>query len=1493
MRSTPTLLLLLGVLFGRSAWAQDATRTVEFTENKGQWDARARYGAHVAAGAWLFAETTGLTYALTSGLPDHAAHQAGAAKATATLPAITQLPSHGLRVTFVRPESSASLLAEDAAAGRRHYLRGPAPTRWAADVRSFRQLRYRALWPGTDVVLHENAAHQLEYDLLLAPGADPARARLRYQGADGLRLDPATGHLLVKTSAGLLTEQRPQAWQTNATGQRQPVACTFALEGTEVSFRLGRYDHSRPLVIDPTVLFASYTGSAVENWGFAATPDAQGNLYTAGVVFEAGYPITTGAYQTDFSRNTDIAIMKFNTGANGPGARAWATYLGGNGFDFPHSLLVNGRGELLVLGTTSSTDFPTSAGALARSFRGGPAVAPFSGSSPFVLTNGADLVLSRLSASGGGLRAGTYLGGSGTDGLLDAAAPTPRLRHNYGDAFRGDLALDGQGNVYVASVTSSTDFPGAAGSYHGGPSDGLVTCLDSSLSRTRWTTLLGGTGADAAYSLQREEPAGGLLVAGGTTSAALPGTTGGYRPTASGDVDGYVARLTAVGVLTQATYLGTSGYDQAFFVRTAPGGVLVLGQTLGQSWPGVDTARYHNLRAPQILRGQQFIQKLAPDLRTAGYAVVFGSGRGTTDFSPTAFGVDCYGRIALAGWGGGLDPNNGSVLGLPTTPNALQRGTDGLDFYLMQLSDGARQLDYATFFGTSADDHTDGGTSRFDTQNVLYQALCACDQAGGTSIPIPPGATTYLGSNGAPKCNNAAFKFAFLANASPAGADTISVCARGRAVPLGGSPEGGVWTGDGVTGSVASGFSFMPDTTLVGSHVLTYNSPSAANGCAGTSTRRITVLPQGTARLTTTETEFCLRPGVVLASVPLRGRPAGGHFTGLGVVLGTVPGTASFNPQLAGKGVHIITYEVAGGRCPATASVRMTVKGLATLPPQEPMRLCANDPPRPLGGSPPGGVWTGTGVSGGIGSFVFTPSTALIGGPYTLHYTFTADPGCDPITDSVQVVVLPAGASARVPADTALCLSPRSFRLRGGTPTGGTWSGPGVSGSVATGFTFTPSALSVGDLTLIYTGPPGNTPACPGRAGRRVTVNSDGQALVTAPDTIVCAVAGPQPLSAVPAGGTWSGPGVSGSVATGFTFTPTPAMAGVQVLGYIGPAPTDPADCPVAGRLRIQVLPLPLVLMAPITPINFCLTAPPHGVVLTAGPPGGVFGGPGVVGNRFNPADAGPGHHTLTYTWDFPSIRCPVVATQTVDVVLVATAQLRPDTVLCAGQGPFQVRALPAGGTWSGPGVTPAGLFTPPTVAGTTELYYTLADGCPSPPYRITVPPRPTFLASWTATACATTALAPRTLRFEATGPAAAEVRWDFGDGTPPATGAVVEHSYATAGRFQPQAALPDAPATLGPCQGTFALPPVAVQAAEIPNIITPNGDGLNDVFTLKVGGCLGRLQVFSRWGQRVFDSPAYHNEWDGQGLGPGIYYYLLDGAGGTARLKGWVELVR
>ena len=910
------LLLGLGLLAGFSSFAQaggyneHGSQTLEFIENKGQWDARARYAAALPGGR-LFAEADGLTFALLA--DDGRAHH-GRPAANDAAPANQPVRGHALTLHF---ENAAPTLptAETPTAEHRSYFLGADARHWAADVRSYRTLRYAGLWPDIGARVYENADQRLEYDFELAAGANPAAIGLRHDGADGLALD-GEGNLRVKTSVGILTERAPQAWQTDAAGQRRAVACRYVLAGRTVRFALGKYDTARPLTIDPVVVFASYTGATADNWGFTATYDAQGNLYSGGISFGAGYPASPGAFQTTFAQLIDIAIIKYNPRVSGPAARVWATYIGGNGPDFPHSLVVNNQGELLVLGSTGSSNYPTTAGALQRTFGGGTAAAPFGNfGPPYDLPTGSDLIITRLNANATALVGSTYLGGSGNDGVLpltDNLSPfvtQKQLVHNYGDPFRGDILVDAADNVYLASHTASTNFPVARGfgsTYHGGTSDGVVCKLTPNLTALTWASYLGGTGADAAYSIQLEAASGDVYVAGGTTSADFSTTAGAYRTTALGDVDGFAVRIAAAGTsMLRATYVGTAAYDQAYFLQIGTdGGVYLLGQTLGQ-FP----------RTPGLFgtaNGTQFIQKLDASLGQSLLATSFGSldpdNAGRVSLDPTAFLVDRCDRVYVCGWGGMVNgrylPNalaanpyqegNGTTTRLPITTDAFQSATDGSDFYLAQFSAGLTALTYGTYYGNvdpnTEGEHVDGGTSRFDPRGVVYQAVCSCFSR--TGFPIPPEANTYSTTNnsgtpGGAGCNNAAFVFNFqpnIANAGPAQA----LCVTAGPVALVGTPAGGTFTGPGVTGSGAAGFVFTPTPALVGVQTVTYTVLSTGL-CTTTDTRRITVLPLPSAGR---DTVLC--PGSTQA-IRLNGAPAGGTFSGPGVT-GSVATGFFFTP---------------------------------------------------------------------------------------------------------------------------------------------------------------------------------------------------------------------------------------------------------------------------------------------------------------------------------------------------------------------------------------------------------------------------------------------------------------------------------------------------------------------------------------------------------------------------------------------------------------------
>ncbi|MGI4875569.1 MAG: gliding motility-associated C-terminal domain-containing protein [Janthinobacterium lividum] len=1319
-------------------------QTLEFIPNQGQWPGAVRYAAAVPGGH-LCLEPGGLRYVLLQAIAHP--HEGAALPA-----ASSAVQGHQLRVQFVGADAATPLEPTAPTGEVRNYLHGNDPAHWARAVPGYRQVRYQAPWPGIGARFYENETHGLEYDFEVAAGADAGQVQLRYEGATSLRLSD-DGQLHVGTSVGEITELLPHAYQLDPrSGERQPVACRYQLQAAEgrVAFALGRYDHRRPLVIDPTVVFSTYTGAHGSNWGFTATYDAAGNMYSGGIVLDdmtaaVSYPTSPGAFQTTFGGVIDIALIKYNTAVSGAAARVWATYLGGNAADFPSSLVVNSLGELVVLGSTSSSNYPTSRGAVQRSFQGGQLADPFGDGGFYAVPNGTDIVVTRLTADGSSLVASTYLGGSGNDGLVpyDPVSSTRQLPQNYGDALRGDVLIDAQNNVYLASTTNSANFPGTAGSfgpaYKGGTCDAVVVKLPADMTSVTWAGYLGGNAADGAYSIQLDASAN-VYVAGGTLSPNFPATAGALTTTAQGSVDGFVARIAANGsAIQKATYLGTSAYDQAFFVQIgADNGVYLLGQSLG-AWP-VSAGLYSNPGS------HQFIQKLSADLNQSLLSTVFGSGRSTIDISPTAFLVDQCDRVYACGWGGMVNQNiyglnqpnqNGYTHGLAVTPNAVRTTPDnasaGSDFYLAQFSPGLTSLTYGTYYGDatagSTGDHVDGGTSRFDPRGVVYAAVCSCFNYSG--FPVPPGANTYSPNNGGIgingyglPCNNAAFKLNFEPQAVTVDQNQ-TVCTNAGPITLHGSPSGGVWTGPGVSGSVATGYVFTPSVALLGAQTLTYTLAGATLVCTITGQEVITVVPVLVAALAPLpQSVYCLQAGTTPPVVTLQGSPAGGTYSGPGVVGNT------FAPAVAGTGVHTLTYTVgAGTPCPSTTSLQVTVlKATAT--------------------------------------------------------NFSACAGGGPIA------------------------------LTSGSPTGGTWTGPGVSGSVATGFFFTPTVGNGSQQTLTYS-VASAAGSCTTTATATVTVDAPPVASVAALPP-VCAGSGPVALAGSPAGGTWTGPGVSGSVATGFVFTPSAALMGTQTLTY-----------------------------------------------------------------------------TVQGAGSCASVRSQ--ATTTVQVLFALTAAMPADTVLCPGAvQAFQLRATPTGGVWSGPGVSPTGVFTP--ALGTAVVTYTVGQStaCPvSATRRITLLAVPTLAPAAVPGACVPNAVAPLLVHYSqpaATLPTDAVLTWTFGDNSPATTGFDVTHTYIQAGTFRPHVVVSF---NQGRCQQALDLPPVTVQAMFIPNIFTPNGDGQNETFAPRIGGCAPHLQVFSRWGQRVYEDNAYRNTWTAPGLAPGLYYYLLTPTDGLPVQKGWVEVAR
>ena len=760
------LLLMLTALPGGARNKRDTLGVgtqVFFTENAGQWDGRVRFTAQLHDAA-LFLEEGGVVVALR----ESAVHPA---------PRAGRLHCHAYRMRF--EGSSALPQGERRQEGYTNFFVGDNAAMWRSGVASYGVARYRDVYAGTDLEIY-TASAALKYNWVVHPDGDPRRAVMIYEGTDGVEVT-REGNLRVCTSVRDIVELRPYAFQMRS-GKEVEIKSQWQVEKVKgdsglwkVWIDVGNYDLSRDLIIDPTLIFSSYTGSTADNWGTTAAYDSHKNVYTAGLVFGIGYPASVGAYDEEPNGNADIGIFKFDSaGAN----RLWATYLGGSAADMPHSMYVNMLDELLVFGTTGSLNFPTTAGAYQTSHAGGLAI-DYEGTSTIGFTHGSDMFVSRFSADGRHLWASTFVGGTGNDGLnyrphfnssyRIIMAGNDSLYYNYGDGARGEIVTDNLGNVYVGSTTMSADFPTTASSVqtvYGGRQEGVAFKLDYNLRNMLWSTYLGGTGDDAVYSIDVDSNYN-LLVCGGTTSLNFP-TTAGAMQTAygGGTADGFVCKLSSDGRRKiAATYVGSSQYDQVYFVRNGRhDDVFIFGQTKATGSTMIYNAGY------SVPGGGMLLMRLLPDLSGRRWSTVFGTPN-RVNLSPTAFAADICNRVYASGWGrdfvnyNGVQWNTAGTTGMETTPGAYQDSTDGQDFYVISLDADANSLEYATFFGElhqsggssyGGGDHVDGGTSRFDRLATLYQSVCA--SCGGTQ-GFPTTAGAWSDSNRSSNCNNAIFRF--------------------------------------------------------------------------------------------------------------------------------------------------------------------------------------------------------------------------------------------------------------------------------------------------------------------------------------------------------------------------------------------------------------------------------------------------------------------------------------------------------------------------------------------------------------------------------------------------------------------------------------------------------------------------------------------------------------------------------------------------------------
>lgn len=741
-----TIAVLISTILGlaqNSATIDVATKPqLEFVPNGGQWHPAVRYKADIPYGH-LILESDALHYVLARSEDYNRIskwqhdHPSEIRKDSMAL--------HNVRMRFIGMDLAPILETKHQQKHYYNFFLGNDSRQWASKLHPVTQVNYKEVYP--DVNLEILTQNGLKYQWVIAhPTTEKvAKIKIVIEGATRILLE--NGEVKIQTTAGNITDRNLLVYQ-QLDDTVVEINAHYVLKDSILSYEiLGDINPNYPLVIDPELIFSTYSGATGDNFGYTATYDSKANLYAGGIVkvipsLNEQYPVTSGAFDETFNNGTgrwpcDVSISKYDSAGS---QLLWATYLGGSDNEYPHSLVVDRNDDLVILGSTSSSNFAVDKLAFQTKLGGR-----------------ADIFVSKLSEDGTTLLGSTYVGGNRDDGLNKHVG----LLNFYADDYRGDVITDDDNHIFVATTTLSDTLP-AVNAFQPTKNtsyDGYIFELSPDMRTMEWATYLGGNGGDAFYSIKLDQA--NIYIGGGTTSTDLPTTDSSVGPTAFGNTDGVLAIIDKrTKQLKRLTYWGTDKYDQIYFIDTDEQGRLyATGQTAG------------NITKTQNVYGEnskgQFIFRIDTLLQNQDFVTTFGNKNNEPNLAPSAFLVDVCGHIYFSGWGSTKSSlNSGSTANLQTTPDAVQPKTDNNDFYILVLGQDAETILYATYFGgDSTADHVDGGTSRFDKRGVIYQSVCSScpaddDDAVNTreinDFPTTSGAAFEV--NSSVRCSNASFK---------------------------------------------------------------------------------------------------------------------------------------------------------------------------------------------------------------------------------------------------------------------------------------------------------------------------------------------------------------------------------------------------------------------------------------------------------------------------------------------------------------------------------------------------------------------------------------------------------------------------------------------------------------------------------------------------------------------------------------------------------------
>jgi hypothetical protein len=629
-----------------------------------------------------------------------------------------------VRMQLAGVNPHAQPVGEETLPGTANYFVGQDASHWHRNIPTFAKVRFAAVYPGVDLVYYGNQ-RQLEYDFIVAPGASAQPIQLHFAGATALQLD-ASGNLVIAADHGQIAFHKPILYQT-AGSKRLPVQGEFKLlAGNTVGFATGPYDHSKPLVIDPTLVYSTYLGGDQQDYAVSIAVDAAGEAYVTGLTWSEDFPLTPGAFESvNHATATNGVSTAFVSKLNASGtALVYSTYLGGNAIantnfnqgDYGHSIAVDASGDAYVTGWTYSSDFPVTSGAYQTTNK----AAANSEATGFV---------TKLSPSGTTLVYSTYLGGSTLDEPLS-------------------LAIDSSGDVYTSGFTFSSDYPTTTGAFQTvnnsaeyGNWNAFVTKLNPTGTKLVYSTFLGGSGEDGstvnglyALSAVAVDKSGNAYIEGFAQSTDYPVTASAYQAknNAAGNEGANIVltKLNSTGTkLLYSTYLGgSSGYGDFSegIVLDSADNAYISGYTYNSDFPVTKGAFQTTNNAAQYGNTIGFAAKLNPAASGAASLVysTFLGGSGDTDVYIPA--VDSAGDLYLTGTTNSTD--------FPITKNALQSTNGSVNAFLTELNPaGAAEL-YSSYYGGSGQDS--GLASAVGSGGAVYLA----GSTSSSDFPVTKGA---------------------------------------------------------------------------------------------------------------------------------------------------------------------------------------------------------------------------------------------------------------------------------------------------------------------------------------------------------------------------------------------------------------------------------------------------------------------------------------------------------------------------------------------------------------------------------------------------------------------------------------------------------------------------------------------------------------------------------------------------------------------------------